>query len=402
MARCKNCGKANRDGALFCQDCGKAFDGAHEVAFSLEKNSATAVSAAIPVSREEASAVPGEVFSAAPSPAGFAEAEPVMQGPGPEPVACDGCGTANPTAASYCRNCGKNLNHQQRPLNSKVSCSHCGHVTPAGFMYCQHCGNRILPESASRQAPVRPRPEPSPSAALVQAQKAQPVPKTGSEAVAIRDKSGLRGQFVLIRRDGTDGEVLALTGESCDLGRATHRCFADDPHLAARHLRVSPSAMGVRVRPLDTVNGVFVQIREPYELSSGDVFFMGRELIRFELLGSDERDLPPVSEQGVRVLGSIARESWGRLRQLTSAAVSRDVWHLSRAETLLGREEGDVVFPDDEFMSRRHALLSRVGGRVRLEDQNSSNGTCVRLRSDREIGPSDILRMGEQVLRYEP
>ncbi|HMY57698.1 MAG TPA: FHA domain-containing protein, partial [Pseudomonadota bacterium] len=187
-----------------------------------------------------------------------------------------------------------------------------------------------------------------------------------------------------------------------DLGRATHRSLADDPYLAARHLRVFPSSSGVRVRPLDTVNGVFWQLREPHELVPGDVFFVGRELIRFELLSSDERDLPAVSEQGVRVLGSIPRESWGRLRQLTTAAVSRDIWHVSRPEILLGREEGDIVFPDDEFMSRRHALVSRVGGKVRLEDQNSSNGTYVRLRGDRDIVPGDILRLGEQVLRYEP
>jgi len=207
---------------------------------------------------------------------------------------------------------------------------------------------------------------------------------------------------VLLRRDGSDGEVLTLSGESCDLGRTTHRCFADDPYLAARHVRLTPSLSGIKVRALDTVNGVFWQLREPHELQAGDVFFVGRELIRFELLLSDERDQPAVSEQGVRVLGSIPRESWGRLRQLTTAAVSRDIWHLSRSEILLGREEGDIVFPDDEFMSRRHALVSRVGGKVRLEDQNSSNGTYVRLRGDRDIQPGDVIRLGEQVLRYEP
>lgn len=207
---------------------------------------------------------------------------------------------------------------------------------------------------------------------------------------------------MVLRRDGTDGDVLTLSGESCDLGRATHRCFADDPYLAQRHLRLTPVGAGIRVRALDSVNGVFWQLREPHELQTGDVFFVGRELIRFELLLSDERDLPAVSEQGVRVLGSIPRESWGRLRQLTTAAVGRDVWHLSRAEILLGREEGDIVFPDDEFMSRRHALVSRLGGKVRLEDQNSSNGTYVRLRGDRDLMPGDVIRLGEQVLRYEP
>ena len=41
-------------------------------------------------------------------------------------------------------------------------------------------------------------------------------------------------------------------------------------------------------------------------------------------------------------------------------------------------------------------------GRVRLEDQHSSNGTYVRLRGERDVQPNDVLRVGDQVLRYEP
>ena len=132
------------------------------------------------------------------------------------------------------------------------------------------------------------------------------------------------------------------------------------------------------------------------------MFYIGRELIRFETLLPEERDPPPVFEHGVRVFGSTPRESWGRLRQLTSSGTTRDLWHLCRAEVRIGREEGDIVFPDDEFMSRRHAVLTRHGNRVRIEDQHSSNGTYVRLRGDRELSPSDVVRIGDQVLRFEP
>jgi len=33
------------------------------------------------------------------------------------------------------------------------------------------------------------------------------------------------------------------------------------------------------------------------------------------------------------------------------------MFHLTRSDLVLGREQGDIVFSDDEFMSRRHALL---------------------------------------------
>ena len=104
------------------------------------------------------------------------------------------------------------------------------------------------------------------------------------------------------------------------------------------------------------------------ELSPGDSFLVGKELLRYEPLSAEERDLPALVEHGVRIFGSAPREAWGRLRQLTIAGTTRDVWHLTRPELVLGREEGDVTFPDDEFMSRRHAAVKRVGSKARLED----------------------------------
>ena len=53
-------------------------------------------------------------------------------------------------------------------------------------------------------------------------------------------------------------------------------------------------------------------------------------------------------------------------------------------------------------MSRRHAAVKRVGTRARLEDLGSSNGTFVRVRADREIKSGDVVRVGDQLLRYEP
>ncbi|HRI54063.1 MAG TPA: FHA domain-containing protein, partial [Pseudomonadota bacterium] len=228
-------------------------------------------------------------------------------------------------------------------------------------------------------------------------------PESGKPGAVRLGGTALRGRLIVMRRDGSDGEAITLSGELFDIGRtAANKNFTDDPFLAARHVRFVMHGGGVRVRPVDLVNGVFIQLREPYELQAGDVFYIGRELIRYEPLPPEERDPSPAIEHGVRVFGSTPRESWARLRQLTTSALVRDVWHLSRAEVLLGREEGDIVFPDDEFMSRRHALITRVGGRVRLEDQHSSNGTYVRLRGERDVQPNDVLRVGDQVLRYEP
>jgi pSer/pThr/pTyr-binding forkhead associated (FHA) protein len=212
----------------------------------------------------------------------------------------------------------------------------------------------------------------------------------------------VHGTLVAVNRDGSDGRVIEIAAETFDIGRSEGPLtFADDPYLAPRHVRLLAQNGKVIVRPIDGVNGVFVRVTS-CELSPGDSFLVGKELLRYEPLSAEERELPALVEHGVRIFGSAPREAWGRLRQLTIAGTARDVWHLTRPELVLGREEGDVTFPDDEFMSRRHAAVKRVGSKARLEDLGSSNGTFVRVRGERKLEPGDLLRIGDQLLRYEP
>jgi pSer/pThr/pTyr-binding forkhead associated (FHA) protein len=67
----------------------------------------------------------------------------------------------------------------------------------------------------------------------------------------------------------------------------------------------------------------------------------------------------------------------------------------------LGREQGDIVFSDDEFLSRRHAQLQFRSNRVTLRDLGSSNGTYVRLRAQHVLSPGEMIRMGDELLRFE-
>ena len=421
MARCKSCGKVNRDGAHFCQDCGNSFDGPAGPAGGglVGKDRGRPA-------EQAAERPPGGTAERAGSPlvsGGAGKAKPtgseavVSAAAGAaEPQTCASCGTANPGGVVFCKQCGVALAGGTGP-HGRVSCAQCGQPTPSGFTFCQHCGHRLMGERepSGPRSPVRPAPPELPSAevpppviprAAALAIAAAPVassPESGKPGAPRTGGTALRGRLIVMRRDGSDGEAIALSGELFDIGRtAANKNFSDDPFLAARHVRFFMHGGGVRVRPVDLVNGVFIQLREPHELQANNVFYIGRELIRYEPLAPEERDPAPAIEHGVRVFGSTPRESWARLRQLTTSALVRDVWHLSRAEVLLGREEGDIVFPDDEFMSRRHALITRVGGRVRLEDQHSSNGTYVRLRGERDVQPNDVLRVGDQVLRYEP
>jgi pSer/pThr/pTyr-binding forkhead associated (FHA) protein len=103
----------------------------------------------------------------------------------------------------------------------------------------------------------------------------------------------------------------------------------------------------------------------------------------------------------VVLFGTPVKPPWGRIRQLTAAGTSRDLYHLTRSETTLGREHGDIVFSDDEFLSRRHAQLHFRGGRTTLVDLGSSNGTYVRLRGPYPLSHGEMVRLGDELLRFE-
>src|SRR5690606_1868039 len=95
------------------------------------------------------------------------------------------------------------------------------------------------------------------------------------------------------------------------------------------------------------------------------------------------------------------RKPWARLTQLLANGVDRDVRYLHGAGVVLGREDGEIVFGDDEFLSRRHAVLKWQGGQCVLDDLKSSNGTFVRLRGRQPLESGDVFRMGDQMFRLE-
>ena len=45
---------------------------------------------------------------------------------------------------------------------------------------------------------------------------------------------------------------------------------------------------------------------------------------------------------------------------------------------MIGRDEGNAVFPQDRFMSRHHASIFSKNGDIYLNDANSRNGSYIR------------------------
>jgi len=67
----------------------------------------------------------------------------------------------------------------------------------------------------------------------------------------------------------------------------------------------------------------------------------------------------------------------------------------------IGRRQGDVRFPEDDFLSPLHARIERVGSIFVLHDVGSQNGVYLRIRGTSPIYPGDTFMVGHQLLRVE-
>jgi pSer/pThr/pTyr-binding forkhead associated (FHA) protein len=209
---------------------------------------------------------------------------------------------------------------------------------------------------------------------------------------------------VVIAQDGTPGAEYALEGVQIDIGREEGAIvLPQDPYVSPRHARLARRAGRFFLRDLESVNGVYVRLRAPERLKHGDLVLIGLEVLRFELVSDAERGLGPATERGTRVFGSPSLPRYARLCQRTVEGVTRDVFNICRDETVIGRESGDLVFTNDPFMSRRHAVFSRdpSNNTFAVRDLGSSNGTYLAIRGEQEVYQSDHLRIGQHLFRLD-
>ncbi len=144
-------------------------------------------------------------------------------------------------------------------------------------------------------------------------------------------------------------------------------------------------------------------------LADQELFLVGQQVLRFEVVRHADGGFGVASENGTLLFGTPAAPRFARLSQRTVEGLTREVFYLRKAETVIGRESGDVVFTDDPFVSRRHAILRIHGGttpaegvrRFTIADLGSSNGTFLQVRDEVRLRPGDQFRIGQQLFRFD-
>lgn len=309
-------------------------------------------------------------------------------------LVCDNCDGLSPLHATTCQVCGLSLGiARARPAESAArpaepaasgrACPSCGAQVAAHFRFCPGCG-KPMSEAAA--------PEPR-----------KPAGGAKTMFFGAMQAPG-RAKLILIKGEGMDGISYVLSATDHIAGRLEGAIlFPEDPLLSPRHANFVYKDGKLFVRDEGSANGVFVRIIRPQTLQPGSLFLVGEQLLRIESVAADR--VPTPDPDGTYFYGSPKRASRLALTQMLAGGHPGMVFR-AREETLsLGREDNDVNFPDDPFISGHHASVRAVdtpeGPRFQLTDLGSKNGTFVRVHDEAPLFHGDYVFLGQQLLRVE-
>lgn len=251
-----------------------------------------------------------------------------------------------------------------------IKCVHCGAENEPIFTYCLSCG-KPLEQSLSS---FKPRPAPTTGA--------------GSYSLfAVRADGGIGTEYNLIDGLNTIGS------------KGPEVMVKDDPRVADQHATVELGGDMAFLEDLGTRHGTFLRVRTERSLSNGDQLRIGHALFNLELRGKRPQPAP----DGSSWLGSAGVESefFGRLLRLGPDDVVIEAHLLHPPETTLGRTGGDILMPDDPFVSSRHAAFVWTGTNCVLKDMGSTNGCYLRARGRVAINDGDYMLLGHHVFLFK-
>jgi pSer/pThr/pTyr-binding forkhead associated (FHA) protein len=325
-----------------------------------------------------------------------------------------------------------------------IKCSKCGRENDDSFTFCLDCGTGLKPgdgEAAKDTEPTTPAPapaapaepkpaaaEPKPAAAAAEAEAAE-CSKCGAKLqtddtfcsscghrvgedtakgstqfmhVASPDIAKKpRARLILVKPDGTEGTVFNLAAEKTTIGR-THGIimFPKDVYISPRHAALVFKEGELSITDLDSLNGIYYRMTGEEQIFPGTYFRIGRQLLRLEVPG-DFQQMSIEAPQGddSTFWGSPPPQVWARLVQVLEGGKIGEIHLLTQPELIIGREEGEIRFPEDGFISSRHCMLVNQDGDCHLRDLGSSNGTYLRIRKTQKLKSDDRVQIGNQVLK---
>jgi len=344
-------------------------------------------------------------------------------------LVCGSCETFSPLGARFCPACGRSLeltpeqSHsgtrapEDRPVGSSFEVSTSGSQTPL------HSGNferisqgargrgpRTVPVESGHEEELMDQAKhyvctacmtPVPRGHKFCGRCGAPIPEEATN-LRVRLFSDMqnpdKARLLLIRGDGADGLSYHLKAEQHVVGRQGQIEFPEDVFVSPKHANLFYRDGKLVVRDEGSLNGVYFRVRGTVEILPGDTFLAGEQLFRLDPALSPSDGADP---DGTFFYSSPKHPSVFRLTQILEGGAP-GMAVCSRGTTLvIGREDGDLNFPGDVYMSARHNTVEERSGKYFLTDHESRNGTYVRIKSEQLLGHGDYLFIGRKLLRVE-
>lgn len=324
-------------------------------------------------------------------------------------LVCDACSALTPIGVPQCTRCGAAVALDPRPPRAKRpsnssqpasadpnQCNKCGTMVTPGQRFCPNCGSRIV-IAVNFEVETRVGPRSSGVHTAVREPKdAKPGRSTLFFGGAMQ---AARAKLTLIRGDGDDGVSFTLAGHDHLAGRGDCPIsFPDDPFLSPIHANFVYSNNQLVVRDQNSLNGVYVRISGTTELTRGAMVLVGEQVLAIDPAAQPD-DLPDA--EGTYYSASMLRPATLEIRQNLRGGEVGWVHRVEGDVVTVGRENNDINFPDDPFISGRHAELRISGGVLSVTDLGSRNGTFVRVHDERVLKHGDYVFLGQQLLRVE-
>ncbi|MDB4968725.1 MAG: domain containing protein [Myxococcales bacterium] len=329
-------------------------------------------------------------------------------------LVCDACDALSPINATVCQLCGASLGVAKSkaaagtgpkaaipepfgrgaaPPEAPKVCAYCGDDIAPGHRFCGNCGKPMVTSGAA----AAPAPVAAPTLA-------RPGNKPAAKTMFFGAMQAPSPKLILIKGEGLDGVTYVLSASEHIAGRLEGAIlFPEDPLLSPRHANFIYRDGKLTVRDEGSANGVFLRIIKPQTVPTGATFLVGEQLLRVDACPLEAVPIP--DDEGTYFYGSPKRPSRLALTQLIAGGHEGMVFR-GRNDTLtIGREGNDVNFPDDPFISGRHATVTASDGPqgtlFQIADLASKNGTFLRVSGESPLYHGDYVFLGQQLLRVE-
>lgn len=109
---------------------------------------------------------------------------------------------------------------------------------------------------------------------------------------------------------------------------------------------------------------------------------------------------PEILHSRTQFFGQLQTPGKAKLILIRGEGVEGLSYQLNAEQHTVGRN-GQLVLPDDQFVSPRHANLFYRGGKLVVRDEGSLNGVFWRVRGSVEVSVGDYILTGEQLFRID-